>query len=107
MNSRALPAGSPEPGPSYAGLELLSTAVLVVDAEGRVRWVNQAAEAMLDLSRRIVQGQLARGLFIDAAVIDHLLDESSVGAFGMRRQAKLFDKHVRTRVHRCRPACSR
>src|SRR5438309_11794474 len=83
--STAVPIAS-DLAPAYAGLELLSTAVLVIDAEGRVRWVNQAAEAMLDLSRRIVQGQLARGLFAEPRVIDGLLVESSVGAFGMRRQ---------------------
>jgi two-component system nitrogen regulation sensor histidine kinase GlnL len=70
---------------AYAGLELLTTAVLVIDADGRVCWVNQSAEAMLDLSRRIVHGQLARGLFTEAAAIDRLLDESSTGAFSMRQ----------------------
>jgi two-component system nitrogen regulation sensor histidine kinase GlnL len=84
-----------ELAPAYAGLELLSTAVLVIDAEGRVRWVNQAAESMLDLSRRIVQGQLARGLFAEPGAIDHLLDESSVGAFGMRRQVMLLRRPLR------------
>ncbi|HEX4585960.1 MAG TPA: nitrogen regulation protein NR(II) [Burkholderiaceae bacterium] len=84
-----------DPLAAYAGLELLSTAVLVIDAEGRVRWVNQAAEAMLDLSRRIVQGQLARGLFAEPGAIDHLLDESLVGAFGMRRQVMLLRRPLR------------
>src|SRR5260370_230922 len=82
--STAVPIAS-DLAPAYAGLELLSTAVLVIDAEGRVRWVNQAAEAMLDLSRRIVQGQLARGLFAEPRVIDGLLVESSAGPFGTPR----------------------
>jgi two-component system nitrogen regulation sensor histidine kinase GlnL len=80
---------------SYGGLELLSTAVLVIGAEGRVLWVNQSAEAMLDLSRRIVQGQLARGLFIEPGAIDHLLDEASAGAFAMRRQVMLLRRPLR------------
>ena len=92
--STAVPIAS-DLAPAYAGLELLSTAVLVIDAEGRVRWVNQAAEAMLDLSRRIVQGQLARGLFAEPRVIDGLLVESSAGAFGMRRQAMLLRRPLR------------
>ena len=96
MRSRPTPMAHPsEAAPAYAGLELLSTAVLVIDADGRVRWVNQSAEAMLDLSRRILQGQLARGLFAEAAVIDHLLDEASVGSFGMRRQAMLVRRPLR------------
>lgn len=96
MRSRPTPMPHPsEAAPAYAGLELLSTAVLVIDADGRVRWVNQSAEAMLDLSRRILQGQLARGLFAEPAVIDHLLDEASVGSFGMRRQAMLLRRPLR------------
>jgi two-component system nitrogen regulation sensor histidine kinase GlnL len=95
MKLRPVVARATEPVPSYAGLELLSTAVLVIDAEGRVRWVNQAAEAMLDLSRRIVQGQLARGLFAEAGAIDHLLDETAVGGFGMKRQVMLLRRPLR------------
>jgi two-component system nitrogen regulation sensor histidine kinase GlnL len=75
---------------AYAGLELLSTAVLVIDAEGRVRWVNQSAEAMLGLSRRIVHGQLVRGLFVEPGVVDRLLEEALLGAFSMRRQTMLL-----------------
>jgi two-component system, NtrC family, nitrogen regulation sensor histidine kinase GlnL len=86
---------APETAPAYAGLELLSTAVLVIDADGRVCWVNQSAEAMLELSRRILQGQLARGLFADPQVIDRLLDESSARAFGMRRQLMLLRRPLR------------
>ncbi len=87
MRPRAAPAVlAPELAPAYSGLELLSTAVLVIDANGRVRWLNQSAEAILDLSRRIVQGQLARGLFMEPGAIDHLLDEASVAAFSMPPQ---------------------
>jgi two-component system nitrogen regulation sensor histidine kinase GlnL len=80
---------------AYAGLELLSTAVLVIDAGGRVRWVNQSGEAMLDLSRRIVQGQLARGLFTEPQRIDDLLDDSSAGGLGMRRQEMILRRPLR------------
>ena len=91
----APPVFASDLAPAYAGLELLSTAVLVIDANGRVRWVNQSAESMLDLSRRIVQGQLARGLFMQPGAIDHLLDEASVGAFSMRRQVMLLRRPLR------------
>src|ERR1700747_2879128 len=81
--------------PAYAGLELLSTAVLGIDSEGRVRWVTQSAEAMLGLSRRIVQGQLARGLVVEPSVIDRLLEEAAVGAFSLRRQVLLLRRPLR------------
>jgi two-component system, NtrC family, nitrogen regulation sensor histidine kinase GlnL len=91
----APPVLASELAPAYAGLELLSTAVLVIDANGRVRWVNQSAEAMLDLSRRIVHGQLARGLFMEPGAIDHLLDEATLGAFSLRRQVMLLRRPLR------------
>jgi two-component system nitrogen regulation sensor histidine kinase GlnL len=96
MRARTVPGSlAPEVDPAYAGLELLSTAVLVVDANGRVRWVNQAAESMLDVSRRILQDQLARGLFAEPHVIDRLLDEAAAGAFGVRRQVMLLRRPLR------------
>lgn len=96
MKQRFSPGfAAPESTKAYAGLELLSTAVLVIDADGRVRWVNQSGEAMLDLSRRVVQGQLARGLFADAAGIDRLLDESAAGAFEVRRRLMLLRRPLR------------
>jgi two-component system nitrogen regulation sensor histidine kinase GlnL len=83
---------------AYAGMELLSTAVLVIDADGRVRWLNQSAEAALGLSRRIVQGQLARGLFADPPLIDRLLEEASAPAFSMRGQVMLLRRPLREPV---------
>jgi len=84
-----------EPDAEYAGLDFLSTAVMVIDAEGRIRWVNQAAEAMLDVSRRILQGQLARGMFAESRLIDRLLDEASARSFGLRRQVLSLRRPLR------------
>jgi two-component system nitrogen regulation sensor histidine kinase GlnL len=80
---------------AYAGLDLLSTAVLIVDAQGRIAWVNQSAEAMLDVSRRILQGQLARGLFSEAPVIDRVLDEACAHNLGLRRQVLSLRRPLR------------
>src|ERR1700756_5457588 len=71
------------PAPAYTGLELLSTAVLVVGAAGRVRWLNQSAEAMLDLPQH------------DANAVDRLLDEALAGAFTARQQAMLLRRPLR------------
>lgn len=75
----------PQPA-MYAGLDLLSTAVLVIDAGGRIRWANQAAESTLEVSRRILHGQLARGLFSESAAVDRLVEDAAARAFGVRRQ---------------------
>lgn len=43
----------------YDGLDLLSTAVLLVDSGGRIAHVNQSAELLFDTSRKTLVGQLA------------------------------------------------
>jgi two-component system nitrogen regulation sensor histidine kinase GlnL len=79
-------ARTPADGPDHFELDLLSTAVLLVDAQGRVRFANQAAEATLEVSRRMLEGQPARALFVQAAAIDQLVAEARANAFGQRRQ---------------------
>lgn len=73
-------------GPRYAGLELLSTAVLVIDAEARVAFANQAAEQLFEVSRRILNGQSVARLFTDAAAIERLLTAARANDLGQRRQ---------------------
>ena len=61
---------APEQTARYAGLELLSTAVIVIDADARVAFANQSAEHLFEVSRRILIGQLVARLFTEEAVID-------------------------------------
>lgn len=61
--------------PSYAGLDLLATAVILLDERLRVVEFNQAAESLFDLSRRVVIGAPFERLFTDAG---DLVDRMSV-----------------------------
>lgn len=45
------------------GLDLLATAVLVLERDGTVRYMNPAAEDMLDISARVLQRQRLSGCF--------------------------------------------
>jgi two-component system nitrogen regulation sensor histidine kinase GlnL len=76
----------PEQTARYAGLELLSTAVMVIDADARVAFANQAAEQMFEVSRRILIGQLVARLFTDETVIDRVLAAARANDLGERRQ---------------------
>ena len=51
---------------SLAGLDLLATAVLLLDVHCRVEYANPAAENLFELSRVKLVGQLTRDLFGDA-----------------------------------------
>ena len=58
-------AADDPPGP-YTGLELLATAVLLLDEKLEVCYANPAAENLFELSRRQLRGNSARALFGDA-----------------------------------------
>lgn len=70
----------------YDGLDLLSTAVLLVDGNGRIAHVNQSAELLFDTSRKTLIGQSVGRVFGDDAEIRHLVIDARSNAFGQRTQ---------------------
>ncbi|HWL74913.1 MAG TPA: nitrogen regulation protein NR(II) [Burkholderiaceae bacterium] len=72
--------------PSYDGLDLLSTAVLLVDSDGRIAHVNQSAELLFDTSRKTLVGQLAGRVLGDDAEMRQLVADAQANAFGQRKQ---------------------
>jgi two-component system nitrogen regulation sensor histidine kinase GlnL len=58
-------AGTPRPQASFDGLDLLPTAVLVLDDALNVRYANPAAEALLDTAMRSLVGQPFLQLFAE------------------------------------------
>lgn len=76
----------PRVDPRYEGLDLLATAVMLLDASGRIVHLNQAAELLLDASRRTLVGQPVARLLGDEAEFRQLADDASANAFGQRKQ---------------------
>src|SRR5690606_14988305 len=80
---RAAPA--PEPvrrarGESpLAGLDLLATAIVVLDSDGCATFLNPSAEQLFEVSRRIVVGQPFARLFLDGAPIEGLVAGALAG----------------------------
>jgi len=72
--------------PPYDGLDLLSTAVLLVDSSGRIAHVNQSAELLFDTSRKTLIGQLAGRVLGDDAEMRQLVVDAQANAFGQRKQ---------------------
>jgi two-component system nitrogen regulation sensor histidine kinase GlnL len=66
----------PDTGISYAGLDLLATAVLMLDARRRVTFVNPAAENLFELSRAKLVGNTTRELFGDAPALTAAIDKA-------------------------------
>jgi len=76
----------PAIGSSFEGLDLLSTAVLVLDASARIVHVNQAAELLLGISRKNLLGQSAERVIGDSLQMQELVADARNNAFGERRQ---------------------
>ncbi len=60
----------------YGALDLLTSAVVILDAAGRMVFANTAAEALLAFSRRTSHGQRLSSLFVNGALIDELFDDA-------------------------------
>jgi two-component system nitrogen regulation sensor histidine kinase GlnL len=76
-------AGSPA---RFEGLDLLSTAVLLLDSRARIVHVNQAAELLFDTSRKTLVGQPVGRVLGDEAGIRQLVSDAEGNAFGQRKQ---------------------
>lgn len=70
----------------FQGLDLLATAVLVLNWRGIVVFANQAAEQLFEISRAKLIGQQAQRLFAGDQPVDQLLEEAEANALGQRRQ---------------------
>ncbi len=60
----------------YGGLDLLTSAVIIVDADGRMAFANGAAETLLDFSLRTTRGQRFSAMFVNGALIDELFEDA-------------------------------
>lgn len=86
MNSRLRPSSTPPHSqPADQALDLLAAAVLLIDGNGIVQRANVAAETTFDLSRRLLEGHVARALFIQSVQIDELIAEALAQKFAQRR----------------------
>ncbi|MCX7960185.1 MAG: nitrogen regulation protein NR(II) [Burkholderiales bacterium] len=75
---------------SFAGLELLATAVVVLDRAFVVRYANPAAEDLLGTGARGLVGQPLPGLFDEGAELEAMLAEASAAHWDWRaRQVHL------------------
>jgi two-component system, NtrC family, nitrogen regulation sensor histidine kinase GlnL len=61
---------------AYPGLELLATAVLLLDQRRTVVYANPAAENLFELSRKHLIGHLPSELFADATHLDVAIDKA-------------------------------
>ena len=77
---------------AYAGLELLATAVVVLDSGYVVRYANPAAENLLDAGARSLIGQAFPALFAEPAALEATLAEALAVHWSYRAQMLSYER---------------
>lgn len=81
-----------------AGLDLLATAVVVLDREFVVRYANPAAENLLETGARSLIGQAFPALFGERAEIEHALSEALQTHWDYSAQVVTYERPGRERL---------
>jgi len=83
----------------FAGLDLLATSVLVVDAAGSVRYANPAAEHLLEVSVKSLSRQKLAGLFLNGEELDALVRQALAHKYADLRQDLALQRSGREPLH--------
>ena len=75
--------------------DLLATSVVLLDAQARVVRVNASAEALFDISSRMVLGQSFPKLFANGHLIEALLRDALAGGYEQKRVDLLLERAAR------------
>ncbi|TFW30292.1 PAS domain-containing sensor histidine kinase [Massilia arenosa] len=89
----------PAPATAYAGLDLLATSVLALDAEGRIRHANPAAENLLESSLKALLRQTLATLFTNAAELSALCAQALATPTADFRQDLALERAGREPLH--------
>jgi two-component system nitrogen regulation sensor histidine kinase GlnL len=82
----------------YAGLDMLASAVVVIDAGGRTVFLNEPAEQLFEISPRSAIGMHFSRMFSNGNQIDMLLEEAASDRFGQKSQDLALERPGRTAV---------
>src|SRR5271169_3184261 len=91
-------AADDRPG-AYPGLELLATAVLLLDASLEVCYANPAAENLFEVSRRQLLGNSVRVLFGDAPGLLQAIDKALASGASYTEQEAELGVNGKPRLH--------
>lgn len=84
---------------SLDGLDLLASAVLVLDAEGCIAYANPAAENLLKNSFKNLAHQKPQDLFMNGEEISEIFEQALAHQFGVKRQDLILEQAGRDPLH--------
>ncbi len=82
-----------------AGLHLLASGAVVLDALGHTVFINQAAEVLFETSLSVLKGGVFSRLFTNGHLIDELLEEACNYKFGQKSTEINLERHGRDALH--------
>ncbi|MBL8510947.1 MAG: nitrogen regulation protein NR(II) [Betaproteobacteria bacterium] len=85
--------------PPYQGLELLATAILVVDPQLKIRYANPAAESLFAFSLRSAAGQALQRVLPGNPVLFSLLAQVNQNQAGFSENELTLEMHGTTQLH--------
>lgn len=77
---------------SLDGLDLLASAVLVLDAKGSIAYANPAAENLLENSFKNLMHQKPQDLFMNGNEIGEIFEQALAHQFGVKRQDLILER---------------
>jgi two-component system nitrogen regulation sensor histidine kinase GlnL len=77
---------------SLGGLDLLASAVLVLDRQARITYANAAAESLLESSFKVLNQQRLPDLFINGKKLTSILDQARQHQFDQKREDLLLER---------------
>ena len=83
----------------YAGLELLATAVLLLDGARRVTYANPAAENLFELAKKHLVGQRPEQVFAEASGLTAAIDKAVEGGATYTEQELEVAVNGKTKLH--------
>ncbi|MFL6718248.1 MAG: two-component system sensor histidine kinase NtrB, partial [Burkholderiaceae bacterium] len=78
--------------PSLAGLDLLASAVLVLDAQGCISYANPAAENLLESSLKVMQNQRLTDMFLNGEQLQDIFTQAAAHLFDDKRQDLVLER---------------
>lgn len=84
---------------SLTGLDLLATAVLILDQEARISYANPAAEDLLEASAKILTGQLLKEIFVNSNELQAICQQILQGGITEKRQELILERHGHGLLH--------
>src|SRR5574343_75537 len=99
-NSMTAPAAAAGQRPAaLAGLELLASAVLLLDADGRIAYANAAAENLLESSLKALSRQTLSAQFLNPAVLDQVCAQAREHRYADMPKDLMLERVGREALH--------